>query len=92
MSDKTLTVASKLVKEYNVNEHVKMLRSFSGNQPGDPKKLANVLYEISRLPNPPVHLPLGTDSYQSIIEQRKKEAIELEQWKDLSFSTDYNNS
>lgn len=91
MSDKTLAVASKLIKEYHVNEHVKMLRSFNGNQPGDPKKLANVLYEISRLPNPPVHLPLGTDSYQSIIEQRKKEAVELEQWKDLSLSTDYDN-
>jgi len=91
MSDKTLTVASKLIEEYKVNEHVKMLRSFNGNQPGNPKKLADVLYEISRLPDPPLHLPLGTDSYSSIIEQRKKEAIELEEWKDLSFSTDYNN-
>ena len=91
MSDTTLAVTSNIIKEYNVDEHVKMLRSFSGNQPGDPKKLANVLYEVSRLSEAPLHLPLGTDSYQSIIEQRKKEAIELEQWKHLSLSTDYNN-
>ena len=90
MSDTTLTIAAKTIEDYNVNEHVKMLRSFSGTQPGDPMKLANVLYEISHLPQPPLHLPLGTDSYQSIIEQRKIEAIELEQWKHLSLSTDFN--
>lgn len=90
MSDATLTVAAKTIKDYNVEEHVKMLRSFSGNQPGDPGRLANVLYEISKLSQPPLHLPLGTDSYQSIIEQRKKETLELEQWKHLSLSTDFN--
>lgn len=90
MSDTTLTIAEKTIKDYNVEEHVKMLRGFNGNQPGDPAKLADVLYEISRLSQPPLHLPLGTDSYQSIIEQRKKEALELEQWKHLSLSTDFN--
>lgn len=89
MSDTTLTIAEKTIKDYNVEVHVKMLRSFNGNQPGDPAKLASVLYEISRLSQPPLHLPLGTDSYQSIIEQRKKEALELEQWKHLSLSTDF---
>lgn len=91
MTDRTLTIASKVVQEYKVEEHVKILRTFSGSQPGDPKKLADVLFEVSRLPEPPIHLPLGSDSYQSIIEQRKNESVELEQWKHLSFSTDYNN-
>jgi NAD(P)-dependent dehydrogenase (short-subunit alcohol dehydrogenase family) len=91
MSDKTLRVASEVIEEYNVEEHVRMLRSFDGAQPGDPQKLADAFYEISRLPEPPLHLPLGTDSYQSIVEQRKKESAELEQWKLLSLSTDYNN-
>ena len=90
MSDTALTVAAETIKDYNVEKHVKMLRSFNGNQPGDPGRLANVLYEISKLSQPPLHLPLGTDSYQSIIEQRKKEALELEQWKHLSLSTDFN--
>jgi NAD(P)-dependent dehydrogenase (short-subunit alcohol dehydrogenase family) len=89
MSDSTLTVASKLIKDYHADEHVKMLRSFNGNQPGDPEKLANVLYEISLLQEPPLHLLLGTDSYHSVIEHRKKEALELEQWKQLSLSTDF---
>lgn len=89
MSDTTLAVVKNKIETYHVAEHVEMLRSFNGQQPGDPKKLAEVLYEISLLSEPPLHLPLGTDSYHSIIEQRKKEAMELEQWKYLSVSTDF---
>lgn len=89
MSDATLTVVKNKIDAYHVTEHVAMLRSFDGQQPGDPTKLAAVLYDISLLPEPPVHLPLGTDSYDSIIAQRKKEAEELAQWKYLSVSTDF---
>lgn len=89
MSDTTLTVVKNKIDAYHVTEHVAMLRSFDGQQPGDPTKLAAVLYDISLLPEPPVHLPLGTDSYDSIIAQRKKEAEELAQWKYLSVSTDF---
>lgn len=89
MSDSTLAVASHLIPDYHVAEHVKMLKSFDGNQPGDPQKLANVLLDITTLNEPPVHLPLGTDSYQSILGQRISEATELENWKHLSLSTDF---
>ncbi len=89
MSDSTLAVASNLIPDYHVEEHVKMLKSFDGNQPGDPQKLANVLLDITTLHEPPLHLPLGTDSYQSILGQRASEAKELENWKQLSLSTDF---
>ncbi len=89
MSDTTLTVAQNKIADYGLAEHIKMLQNFDGNQPGDPKKLAKVLFDITTLPEPPLHLPLGTDSYQSIMEQRKSEALELEQWKHLSISTNF---
>ncbi len=89
MSDSTLAVASKLIPDYHVAEHVNMLKSFDGKQPGNPKKLAKVLLQITTLSEPPLHLPLGTDSYQSIIDHRKKETAELETWKYLSLSTDF---
>jgi NAD(P)-dependent dehydrogenase (short-subunit alcohol dehydrogenase family) len=90
MSNTTLAVAQNKIADYGLEKHTKMLQSFDGNQPGDPKKLAKVLLDISNLVEPPLHLPLGTDSYQSIIDHRKKEAIELEQWKHLSMSTNFN--
>ena len=91
MSNTTLAVAQTKIAGYELAEHVKMLQGFDGRQPGDPGKLAKVLLAISQLPEPPLHLPLGTDSYQSIVDQRKKEALELEQWKDLSLSTDFDH-
>lgn len=89
MSDSTLAVAANLISDYHVAEHVKMLKSFDGNQPGDPQKLAKILLDITTLSEPPLHLPLGTDSYQSILSQRANEATELENWKHLSLSTDF---
>ncbi|MRX69821.1 NADP-dependent 3-hydroxy acid dehydrogenase YdfG [Flavobacterium resistens] len=89
MSDSTLAEAKNKIAVYNVEQHVNMLKSFDGNQPGDPTKLAKVLLALTELPNPPVHLPLGNDSYNSIIEQRKNEAQEMETWQHLSFSTNF---
>lgn len=90
MSNTTLAVARNKIADYGLEEHTKMLQSFDRHQPGDPKKLAKILFDITNIAEPPLHLPLGTDSYQSIIDQRKKEAIELEQWKHLSVSTNFN--
>lgn len=90
MSDTTLAVAANKINGYHLEEHVATLRGFNGLQPGDPSKLAKVLYEISNLKEAPLHLPLGTDSFQSILAQRKNEALELETWKHLSLSTDFN--
>jgi short-subunit dehydrogenase len=89
MSENSLAIAKKKIDDYNLEQQVEIFISYDGKQLGNPAKLAEVLYEISNLPEPPLHLPLGTDSYQSIIEQRKKEAIELEKWKELSLSTDF---
>lgn len=89
MSETTLVVAENKIDDYHLEEHITTLQNFHGHQPGDPVKLAQVLYNISNLNVPPLHLILGKDSYESIIEQRKNEIKELEQWKSLSFSTDF---
>lgn len=89
MSESTLAEAKNKIADYNVEQHVNMLKSFDGNQPGDPAKLAKVLLAVTELPNPPVHLPLGNDSYNSIVEHRKNEAQEMETWQHLSFSTNF---
>ncbi|MTH16604.1 SDR family NAD(P)-dependent oxidoreductase [Flavobacterium sp. LC2016-01] len=89
MSDSTLAEAKNKIAVYNVEQHVNMLKNFDGNQPGDPMKLAKVLVAVTELPNPPIHLPLGNDSYNSIVEHRKNEAQEMETWQHLSYSTNF---
>lgn len=88
MSETTLVVAAKEIEGYGQKAHAEMLSRFNGNQPGDPKKLAQALKLIVNTAEPPVHLILGPDSFNSILEHRKNEQIEMEKWKHLSFSTD----
>jgi len=89
MSEKTLNVAQNKIDAYNLDKQIEQFTGFDGQQLGDPKKLAEVLLKITEMSNPPLHLPLGSDSYHAILEVRKKEREEMEQWKDLSLSTDF---
>lgn len=89
MSESSLAVAKNKIGDYNLEQQVEVFRSFDGKQLGDPNKLAHVLIQISQMPNPPLHLPVGSDSYNAIIESRKNEQEELRKWKDLSLSTDF---
>ncbi|WZL90005.1 SDR family NAD(P)-dependent oxidoreductase [Salinimicrobium sp. 3283s] len=89
MSESSLAVAKNKIDAYNLKEQVETFRSFDGKQLGDPKKLAQVLIQISRMENPPLHLPLGSDSFNAILGSRDREQEELKEWKELSLSTDF---
>ncbi|WP_226390403.1 SDR family NAD(P)-dependent oxidoreductase [Penaeicola halotolerans] len=89
MNQETLTVAQHQIDVYELNNQIEQFTGFDGKQLGDPKKLAEVVLQITDMPNPPLHLPLGSDSYHAILEVRKHEKQEMEQWKSLSLSTDF---
>jgi len=89
MDEGSLTFAKNRIDVYKLDEAEKMWREFSGKQKGDPEKLVKILTEIAELPEPPLHLILGTDSYELVTSQREKEKAELETWKDLTLSTDF---
>ena len=90
MSESSLAVAKNKIDVYNLKEQVEMFKSYDGKQLGDPKKLAQVLIQISQMSKPPLHLPLGSDSYNAIMGNRGKEQEELKEWKEISLSTDFN--
>ncbi|MDR7128012.1 NAD(P)-dependent dehydrogenase (short-subunit alcohol dehydrogenase family) [Algoriphagus sp. 4150] len=89
MSEDSLNVAKNKIDAYNLDKQVEQFTGFDGKQLGDPEKLAEVLLKITEMSNPPLHLPLGSDSYNAILEVRKNEAKEMEEWKSLSLSTDF---
>lgn len=89
MSPSSLSVAKSKIDAYNLDKQVELFTGFDGKQLGDPKRLAEVLLKITEMSNPPLHLPLGSDSYNAILEVRKNEKEEMEQWKNLSLSTDF---
>lgn len=89
MSENTLNVTNNKIDIYKLNTQVEHFTGFDGKQLGNPKKLAEVVVKLAEMPNPPLRLPLGSDSYHAILEVRKNEQKELEQWKTLSLSTDF---
>lgn len=74
---------------YGIDEAEKMWSDFSGKQKGDPKKLANILMEITKMEQPPLHLLLGPDTYDLVVKKRKQEDAEIEKWRDITLSTDF---
>jgi NAD(P)-dependent dehydrogenase (short-subunit alcohol dehydrogenase family) len=74
---------------YGVDEARRMWSDFSGKQQGDPDKLVKILVKISEMEQPPLHLLLGPDTYDLLIQKRKEEAAEFEKWKDITLSTNF---
>lgn len=89
MDEGSLTFAKNKLEGYGLEQAEKMWRQFSGQQPGDPQKLVKILTEIVAMENPPLHLLLGSDTYQLVKEHREKEAREFEAWKHLTLSTNF---
>lgn len=61
----------------------------SHNQPGDPQKLADVLVAFVDAPNPPVRLPLGSDTVAAIKRKHDDDRAILAEWRTVSVSTDF---
>jgi NAD(P)-dependent dehydrogenase (short-subunit alcohol dehydrogenase family) len=56
-------------------------------QPGDPAKLAGVLFEIVNSPEPPVRLQVGPDAVRRIEAKNASVAADIATWRTLSEST-----
>jgi NAD(P)-dependent dehydrogenase (short-subunit alcohol dehydrogenase family) len=61
----------------------------SHNQPGNPAKLAYVLVSFVDTPNPPVRLPLGSDTVAAIEAKHETDRAILAEWRAVSISTDF---
>jgi NAD(P)-dependent dehydrogenase (short-subunit alcohol dehydrogenase family) len=74
---------------YGIDEAEKTWSEFSGKQQGDPHKLANILVNITEMEQPPLHLLLGSDTYELVLKKRAQEDAEFEQWKNVTLSTNF---
>jgi hypothetical protein len=57
-----------------------------GAQPDDPVKAAEVIVAITRLPEPPLRLPLGADAVEMAATAARRMAEEDEHWSTLGAS------
>jgi NAD(P)-dependent dehydrogenase (short-subunit alcohol dehydrogenase family) len=69
------------------------MREFAGShnheQPGDPARLAQAILDLANAAEPPLRLPLGTDTLKRIGLKNSFVEKETEQWRTLSASTDF---
>jgi NAD(P)-dependent dehydrogenase (short-subunit alcohol dehydrogenase family) len=87
-------VASKtVIADYQ--ETVGAMRSganaLHGNQPGDPKKFAQVMIQLANTDRPPLHLPVGKDAVAMYRSNAARTAQEIEAWLPVATSTDHDH-
>lgn len=87
----SLAIAENPLADYKAirKSHEKYLK-MDGTQAGDPEKAAEVFIEIAENPNPPVRLFLGSDAYNRATQKLELIKEEMENWKTVTTSTDYN--
>jgi NAD(P)-dependent dehydrogenase (short-subunit alcohol dehydrogenase family) len=87
---RSLSVSPSKIDDYK--DTVGAMRSFASTanhaQPGDPAKLAQALMVLVDASEPPVRMPLGSDTVRRIESKNAFVAQELARWRDLAVSTD----
>jgi NAD(P)-dependent dehydrogenase (short-subunit alcohol dehydrogenase family) len=91
LDSSSLSVSAKQISDYQETAGKVRTRAagLNHNQPGDPSKLADVLVAFVDAPNPPVRLPLGSDTVAAIEDKHKADAGLIAEWRDVSVSTDF---
>lgn len=91
LDSSSLSVSPHRIEDYNGTAGAVRGRAADLNhgQPGDPDRLAEVLVAFAGAPNPPVRLPLGSDTVRAIKAKHEADAAILTEWHDVSVSTDF---
>lgn len=81
----------KIRPEYDstVGQAARFQRDYSGHQPGDPAKAAQVILKVAGMDDPPLRLLLGTDAVRAVEKADAQKAEADRKWRDLSVSTDF---
>jgi NAD(P)-dependent dehydrogenase (short-subunit alcohol dehydrogenase family) len=94
LDSSSLSVSATRIDDYNATAGAVRGRALDLNhaQPGNPDKLAEVLVAFADAPNPPVRLPLGSDTVAAIEAKHAADAAILAEWHEVSVSTDFSRS
>jgi len=71
-----------------VGKTARFQRAYDGKQPGDPKKAAHAILQLTQEQRPPLRLLLGSDAYNGAEQNDLARLEEARMWKELSLSTD----
>lgn len=88
LSQESLALSENKIDDYvDIRASHTRYLEMDGKQIGDPVKAAEALIKLSLMPEPPVLLFLGSDAYTRASGKLNTMVEQLEQWKDISDST-----
>ncbi|OAP53728.1 hypothetical protein AYL99_12100 [Fonsecaea erecta] len=87
---RSMTFAPRM-PEYDHLDIKKSMDERHGTQAGDPDKGARAMYDLALMPNPPVRVAIGEDSYNLIMKKLQEYEENYKAYKELSCSTNYDN-
>ncbi|UGU18410.1 SDR family oxidoreductase [Sinomicrobium kalidii] len=86
----SLVLAEKKIDAYaEIHTSLKRFVGMSGSQTGDPEKAAKVMIEVTKMPEPPLYLLLGSDAYSRALSKLELLKTSFKQLETLTKSTDF---
>ena len=87
----SLTVSGDEIADYadTAGRVRRVAADLNHGQPGDPDRLAQVIVDFADAANPPVRLPLGSDTVAAIEAKHVSDAEIVAKWRAVSVSTDF---
>ena len=65
------------------------IQGYSGQQPGDPVRAAQAMFDLVRMENPPLHLPLGKAAVKGALDKFATITKEVEQYAHIGNGADF---
>lgn len=90
LDNSSVTRSSNIISDYDITagKTREIATQNNHNQPGDPDKLAEAFLKLAESENPPVHLPLGSDSIERYRNKIEKFDIDISNWYEIIIGTD----
>jgi NAD(P)-dependent dehydrogenase (short-subunit alcohol dehydrogenase family) len=90
LAEGSLVYAKEKIDAYaSIHDGVAQNKEQDGKQMGDPDKAANIFIDLAGRPDAPLHLTLGEDSFDLVKHYIKNLDGELDQWEQVSKSTNF---
>ncbi|OON68912.1 oxidoreductase [Hymenobacter sp. CRA2] len=88
---RSANVVTTAIEDYQptVGQNLAGIQGYSGRQPGDPQRAAQIMFDLVRQENPPLHLPLGKAAVKGAREKFTALVQELESVASLGNSADF---
>ena len=76
----------------HVSSRINMIGEIDGKQPGDPKKAAKIIFDLTRYEDPPNKLLLGAGVLSAYREKLDHLEKDLDTYESITLSTDFQNN